>query len=210
MALNGIASSAADESSRSGVLARAAGLAPEQRAQIRQSIAGQWAMSDPDGAVAWMHSLPADEQKPVRESIGQMMLMTKPALAADVMMEGADEKDRPRLYDRIASQWGQQDARAAGEWLTKQPQGPELDGARRSFARVVAQRDPAAAFDWARSVQDEKQRTESVTQIYQIWRAKDAPAAQAALGSSGLSPEQVQQLREQQPPQSTAPLNIGR
>ena len=202
MALNGIAMSASDDASRRRLIERTASLPPEQRAQIRQSVAGQWAMSNPDDAVAWIRSLPADEQKPVRASAGQMMLMMKPALGAEFMLEGSDEKDRPHLYDQVASTWAQQDARAAGEWLTKQPQGPELDGAGRSFARVVAQRDPAAAMDWARSVQDENQRADSVGQIYQMWRGKDVKAAEAALATSGLPPEKLKEIQAMQPPKS--------
>ncbi|MEO8352490.1 MAG: hypothetical protein ABI680_12210, partial [Chthoniobacteraceae bacterium] len=208
-ALRGIASSAGDDASRRRLLERTAALPPEQQAQIRQNVASQWAMSDPDAAVAWIRSLPAEEQKPVRESAGQMMLMMKPALGAEVLLEGAADEDKPGVYDRIAGQWGAQDPKAAGEWLMNQPQGPELDGARRSFARVVAQRDPAAAFDWARSVQDEAQRVESVGEVYQMWRQKDAAAADAALGSSGLPPAQVQQFRETKPPQSTGPNRAG-
>jgi len=53
-------------------------------------------------------------------------------------------------------------------------------------------------------VQDENQRFESVGQIYQIWRAKDGTAANAALAGSGLPPDKVKQIQEmQQPQQST-------
>ncbi len=212
-ALNGIASSAQDNASRQRIIDRSAGLPPNQRAQVRQNIASLWAMSDPEGAVGWIRSLPADEQKPLRESAGQMMLMVNPGLGAEILLEGAAEKDKPRLYDRVAGQWAQQDVRAAGEWLTKQPQGPELDGARRSFAAVAAQRDPAAALDWARSVQDEQQRAASITQIYQVWRNRDSKAADAALNTSGLSADLVQQLRATKPPASPSakppPLNNG-
>ena len=195
MALNGIAQSASDESSRRRLIERTASLPPEQRNQLRQGLVSQWAMSNPDEVVTWIRSLPADEQKPVRESAAQMMLMSKPAAAADFMLEGANEKDRPQLYDRVVMQWAGQDPRAAGEWLTKQPQGPELDGARRTFATIVAQRDPAAAMDWARSVQDENQRTESVGQVYQMWRGKDPKAADAALTGSGLPPEKLKAIQ---------------
>ena len=203
MALGGIAMSAQDDTSRRRLLDRTASLPPEQRNQLRQGAIGQWAMSNPEEAVAWVRSLPADEQKPVRESAGQMMLMMKPALAADFMLEGAEEKDKPQIYDRVVMQWAGQDARAAGEWLTKQPQGPELDGARRTFATVVAQRDPSAAMDWARSVQDQDQRTQSVGQVYQMWRGKDPKAADAALGAAGLPPDKLKELREAQPAAST-------
>lgn len=198
-ALNGIAMSAQEESSRRRLIERTASLPPEQRTQLRQGLVGQWAMSNPEDVVAWVRSLPADEQKPVRESAAQMMLMTKPAAAADFMLEGAEEKDRPQLYDRVVMQWAGQDARAAGEWLTKQPQGPELDNARRTFATVVAQRDPAAAMDWARSVQDETQRAHSVGQVYQMWRGKDPKAAETALAASGLPADKLQEIQAAQP-----------
>ncbi|MEO6741081.1 MAG: hypothetical protein ABIP20_12570, partial [Chthoniobacteraceae bacterium] len=212
-ALLGIASSAQDDTSRRRLLDRSAALPPDQRARIQRNIASQWAMSDPEADVGWIRSLPADEQKPLRESAGQMMLMVNPGLGAEILLEGAADHDKPRLYDRVAGQWAQQDVRAAGEWLNQQPQGPELDGARRSFAAVAAQRDPAAAFDWARSVQDEQQRTASITQIYQVWRNRDSKAADAALNTSGLSADLVQQLRAIKPPISSGakppPLNNG-
>jgi hypothetical protein len=196
MALNGIASSAIDETSRVRLLDHAASLPPEQCAQIRGMVSRQWAMTDPDGALNWMRSLPTEEQKPVRETVGRVLLMTKPALGAEVLLQNADEKEKPGLYDEIASLWAQQDARAAGEWLTKQSQGSELDRARRSFARVVTQLDPAAAMDWARSVQNEEQRTKSLVQIYRQWHERDAAAADAALKLSGLEPEKVNELGE--------------
>jgi hypothetical protein len=205
MALSGIASGMADDASRRRLIERTASLPPEQQAQIRQSLLGQWSMSNPDEAVAWIRSLPADEQKPLRDSAGMRIMNVKPALGAEVMLEGADEKDKPHLYDQVAMQWAQMDARAAGEWLTKQPQGPELDGARATYARVVASRDPAAAMDWARSVQDEKRRAESVTSVYQMWRVKDPTAAEAALAATGLPPDQVKQIREAPSPQPTGP-----
>ena len=109
-------------------------------------------------------------------------------------------------------QWANQDPRAAGEWLTKQPQGPELDGARRTFANIVGQRDPAAAMDWARSIQGEDERAQSVGQVYQMWRGKDAKAADTALAASGLPADKLKEIQEMQSPQPTdappAPVQV--
>ena len=198
MALNGIAGSTSDPAARQRLLERTVSLPVEQRNALRQTVASQWAMSDPDAAVAWIHSLPAEEQKPVREQAAQMMLMVKPAAGAALMLEGAEDKDKAQVYDRVVMQWANQDARAAGEWLAQQPQGPELDGARATYARSIAQRDPAAAMDWARSVQDEKQRPDSIGTVYQMWQGKDPAAAEAALKASGLSVEQMKTIREGQ------------
>jgi hypothetical protein len=206
-ALSGIAMSAQNDTARRRLLDRAASLPPEQRAQIQQGIVGQWAMMDSEGAVKWIRSLPPEEQKPLRSSAGSMMMMSKPAMGAELMLEGADEKERPGIYDRIVGQWGYQDPKGAGEWLSKQPQGPELDGARRSYAMVVSQRDPAAAMDWASSVRDPEQRSQSVEQVYQQWRTKDANAANAALDKSGLPAERIKELMATPVPEK--PINRG-
>jgi hypothetical protein len=203
MAMSGIANSANNETSRKRLLDRAQTLAPEQRNQIRQGIVGQWAMSDSDAAIKWIHSLPADEQKPVRESAANMMLMMQPAKGAELLLEGAEEKDKPRLYDRVVGQWAWQDSKAAGEWLSKQSQGPELDDARRTYSMAVAQKDPSAAMDWAKSVQNPEQRNQSVEMVYQQWRTKDVAAADTALDATDLPPEKIKQLKSAPAPTST-------
>lgn len=205
MALNGIAGSASDDASRRRLLDRAAGMPAELRQKIQNPIASQWVMTDPEGAMKWIRSLPKEDQKGVRENAGSMMLMMRPAVAADFMLEGVEEKEKGRIYDRVAGQWAHQDAKAAGEWLTKQPQGPELDGARRTYSMIVASKDPAAAMDWAKSVQNEDQRGESISQIFLTWRIRDAAAAEAALDASGLPAEKVKQLKDTKPPLKSPP-----
>ena len=74
---------------------------------------------------------------------------------------------------------------------------------------VVAQRDPAAAMDWARSVQNEEQRSQSVGLVYQMWSGRDAKAADAALATSGLPPDKLKEIQAMQPPKSTsAPVSV--
>jgi hypothetical protein len=209
MALQGIAGSATNDASRKRLIDRATGLPQEQRAQIYQGLVGPWAMMDSEAAVKWIRTLPAEEQKPLRDSAGQMMMMMKPALGAELLLEGAEEKDKPQIYDRVAGQWAFQDARAAGEWLMKQPQGPELDGARRSYAMAVVNKDAAGAMDWAKSVQKPEQREQAVEQVFQVWRGKDTAAAEAALESAGLPPEKVQKLKESKPPVKTGAMRLG-
>lgn len=207
-ALRGIANSASDDASRDRLLERSASLPAGQRDPLRNDLMGRWVMNNPEEAVAWIRSLPADEQKPVRENTGMILLMTKPAMGADFMLEGAEQKRLPHIYTQIADTWARQDSRAAGEWLNKQPQGPELDNARSTYATIVAQSDPALAMDWARSVQDEKGREGSISQVYLQWRKKDPKAADTALNAAGLPPEKLQQIR--QTPQSTEPGNLTR
>ena len=131
-------------------------------------------------------------------------MMMSPALGAEIMLEGADTKEKIRTYNQIVSRWASMDARAAGEWLGKQPQGPELDGAVSQYATMVVSRDPASAMEWARSVQNETGRADTISQVYRQWKAKDTAAADAALNASGLPPDKVQQIRQSPLPQATA------
>jgi hypothetical protein len=110
-------------------------------------------------------------------------------------LEGVSEKDRGRVVDSIVCYWSQRDVSAAGEWLAKQSQGPELDMARGTYAKAAALSDPAAAMDWAKSITAEDQRASSVEQVYNAWKKKDAAAADAALNASGLSEEKIQMVR---------------
>jgi hypothetical protein len=43
---------------------------------------------------------------------------------------------------------------------------------------------------------NEKQRTESIVQIYREWHGRDAAAADAALKSAGFQPENVKEFGE--------------
>lgn len=203
-ALQGIASSAMNGEARLRLLERTTSLPQGERSQLQQTVVDAWAVSDPEGALTWIRSLPSEEQNELRESAGRRALRMKPALAAEFLLEGATETEKPQFYVWIAQQWASEDPRAAGEWMLKQPQGAELDGARQTFAYTISNKDPAGAMDWAKSVQEEKRRAQAVEQIFQQWRIKDATAAEAALASSGLPKEKVQQLIESLP---TAKVN---
>ena len=196
MAINGISSIGGDERSRRRLIERAESLAPEMRQKIHEHAVRSWAMMDAEEAIKWIRSRPAEEQPALRTAAGQMALMSDPQRGADLLMEGVTDKDRPRIYDMVVGQWAHRDPRAAAEWLTKQPQGEELDNARRTFVSIVGQRDPAAAMDWAKSIVNEDQRKQSVQQAYANWHKRDASAAEAALDASGLPAEKISSIRE--------------
>lgn len=196
MALNGISMSSSSESARKRLLERTSTLPGKTRDPIRQSVLSQWAMMDSEAALKWLGTLPADEQKPLRKTVGQTLMMMNPTQGAELLLKDASEEEKPQLYDQAVQQWAFQDAKAAGEWLTKQPQGPELDNARMTYARVVASKEPAAAMDWAKSITKPESRDLSVQQVYQVWKPRDAKAADAALDSSGLAPETIDNIRK--------------
>ncbi len=198
MAISGISMSGMNAEGRRRLLDRSGTLPEKTRDAIRQNALSQWAMMDSDEALKWLRSLPAEEQKPLRQSVAQSVMMMDPKKGGEALLQDATEEEKPRLYDQIVGQWAYQDAKASGEWLTKQPQGPELDSARMTYATIVAQKDPAAAMDWAKSVTKPESREQAIGQVYQRWKQRDATAAEAALGTSGLSPESIGNIRKSQ------------
>jgi hypothetical protein len=208
MAMMGIANAGTDENSRMRLLELSASQPEKTRDALRQTALSRWAMMEPDAALAWLKKLPAEEQKPLRQSISQSMMMMNPKQGAELMLQDATEEEKPRIYDQAIGQWAFQDPKAAGQWLLEQPQTPALDNARMTFARSVAMKEPATAMDWAKSVTKPEYRESSVAQVYQMWKQRDANAAEAALGASGLTPEAMERARASGDPSKARDLQI--
>lgn len=196
MALNGISQTAYDDASRTRLMDEIAKLPDEvERKEARAAILGQLAMMEPDQAIKMTADLPADERKDVSQRVGTMLMMSDPERGATYLLENAEPDKKGPVYQQIVSQWVNTDANKAGAWLGAQPQTPELDGARSSFATQVAARDPESAMAWANTVTEENQRSQAVEQVFTTWKKKDEAAATAALQSSGLSPEKIESIR---------------
>ena len=57
--------------------------------------------------------------------------------------------------------------------------------------------DPEAAMEWAKSITTDGTRQNSIRNVYQQWSRRDADAANAALGNSGLPSEKIEEIRNQ-------------
>ena len=106
-------------------------------------------------------------------------------------------------YSNTISSWAFNDANAAGNWLGRQDQGPELDQARQQFATSVAQKDPESAMAWANAVTDDTKREFAVQQVYMQWKSKDADAANSALVETDVSEQKKAELLEMEAPKVT-------
>jgi hypothetical protein len=152
-------------------------------------------MMEPGAALSWLKTLPAAEQKPLRSSLANSVMMMNPKQGADLLLKDAPAEERPAIYDQVVSRIAWQNPKSAGEWLLEQPQGAELDSARMSFATIVAKKEPATAMDWAKSVTKPELRESSISMVYATWKQRDAAAADAAVSNSGLSAEAIERVR---------------
>lgn len=197
MALAGMfQSSLFDDAKLQRILSKVESLPDEaERKQAKQMMLGQWVMMAPEQAVAWVKNQPQDEQADLRESMGTMLMMSDPKKGAAFMLEGVSDEEKPACYSRIMDHWAGMDTNAAGTWLKEQPQGPQLDEARRSFVNAASQKDPQTAMEWAGTITNPDLRVSATSMAYQAWKKKDAAAADQALGRSGLDETQIQALK---------------
>jgi hypothetical protein len=200
MALNGIAQTAFDDSSRQRLMDEI-GKLPDatERKEARGSVLGQLAMMEPEKAIELSASLPEDERHAVASQVGRMMMMSDPKKGAEFLLQNAPGPDKSNAYTEVVSQWAGQDPNAAGAWLGAQPQTPELDGARGRFAATVADRDPESAMAWAKTITSEERRADAIGEVYGTWRKKDEATANAALEASGISAEKIASFRALDP-----------
>lgn len=200
MALTGMCQTALFDDSKRQALLRRIDAMPDlaERTQARQMLLSQWVMLAPDDATAWVRQQPAAEQHELRDSIGTMFLMSDPQKGAAFVLEGATAEEKPALYAKVAGSWGAMNPDAAATWLAGQGNGPELDQARSTLARTMAERNPTAAMDQVKAITDADQRFMAASQVHSVWQAKDAAAADKALEGAGLTDEQLQQIRSPQ------------
>ncbi|HEX2747654.1 MAG TPA: hypothetical protein VHM91_06630 [Verrucomicrobiales bacterium] len=206
MALTGIFQSASDPDQRRALLQMANSLPDEsERIEARKTMAGQWMMTSPDEATAWVKEQSAQEQAALRESTGNMLMMSDPKKAAAFILEGATGEELPGRYGSVILKWATRDINAAGTWLREQPQGPQLDEARRMFVTVASQKDPGSAMAWAGTITDSFERAGAVTMAWQAWQKTDPAAADRALAGTNLTEEQKNAVRSSTTSTNTSP-----
>lgn len=197
MALMGIALSSVDAEKRKAVLARSESLDPDTKLTLRQQVVSQWAYADPGEVMEWLRAQPAEDRSSVTDRVSYALMGNNPEKAAAFLMEDATEDNLGRRYSAIVSAWANRDPIAAGEWLNRQPKSAAQDQARMNFANHVIRIDPAAAMEWAKSIEGEGMRQNSVQNVYQQWRRRDADAAESALVNSGLPDDKIEKIRTQ-------------
>jgi len=202
MAMQGLGQAIWDEGRRAEILAKINSLEEgDEKTQIRSSVVSQWAQMDPEGALEWAASLDERDRSATVQQIAQSLRWSDPQRSGELMLsEATTPEERSQAYVSTISSWANNDPNAAGEWLGKQEQGPELDQARRQFATSVVQKDPESAMAWADAIADDQKRSDAVQNIYIQWRSNDEAAANAAIEDLDLSAARLDELKAMEVP----------
>ncbi|MDB6132709.1 MAG: hypothetical protein JWM59_952 [Verrucomicrobiales bacterium] len=162
------------------------------RLQARRAVVEHWAQRDPAAAAEWVDAAqPAWERTRLMDSLGYAWLQSDPAAAADWWLRRAPGPD---TLVKIINVWAQEDPNAAGTWLSRQPPGPQSDTARMTFARQVADLDPASALRWAETVTDPTQREGTIDHIWETWHARDTAEANTFLNTSNWPADRLARM----------------
>jgi hypothetical protein len=87
-------------------------------------------------------------------------------------------KDQSAL-ETLIENWAGYDQSAAGEFLNRQPAGPDKDKTRRILALRTTAISPEGALKWAESISDESLRATTSEQVLKTWRDYDPLEAAA-------------------------------
>ena len=93
----------------------------------------------------------------------------------------SQEDARASATQALASRWVNYDAVSASEWIGSLPGGKSRDLAVSSLVGGIADTDPAMAFEWANTTQEETTRSSLLERSLQSWRQLDPEAARTTI-----------------------------
>jgi hypothetical protein len=146
--------------------------------------------------------LPSLTDKIIREQAAEMLgrhrmkTAPDPATAADAWLANPNGLSPQRIQALIVDAWSLQALDAAGEWLNHRPRTPERWDAVEQFSRRALSVDPAAAFTWLGTIENETERHRRTARLFDRWERTDPVRATSFAQTSGWNPAQMQWIEE--------------
>ena len=95
------------------------------RNKFAANVARQWAIKDPQGALAWARGLSSNRSREnALSQIVSVVSHSNRALAIEIAESESDLQLRNRMASMIAGSWTREDPAAALEWIGTQEEGP--------------------------------------------------------------------------------------
>ncbi|MCI0539919.1 MAG: RNA polymerase sigma factor [Verrucomicrobiales bacterium] len=117
-----------------------------------EQVAALWAQTDPDGALAWLQTLPVGEAKTRSlDAISKSLAEADPQKAAE-LVSSLPPPQRRHFLDEIASSWARKDLAGALAWA-EQLEARDRKAASPSIFEQWVQSDPKAAAAYAQKAQ---------------------------------------------------------
>ncbi|BCU78792.1 hypothetical protein [Luteolibacter sp. LG18] len=146
-------------------------------------IAGEWAKSDPQAALAWAESLQGRDKTQAMTAVVRELATSDPqkAVTMAAAMEGDAQKD---AYASIASQWGAKDFTAAEAWIKSLPADQQASAMAEAIGSL-ANTDPQLASQKIASMADGREKQDAINSVVNSWSREDPKAAATWLLAQG-------------------------
>lgn len=141
-----------------------------------------------DSLTEWMDEAKFTEKEKSQFAAGLSWFTTKTDTGRWVEWMGSNLPAGEMLEPvrEVVGEWTQQDYVAAGQWLSKSPDGPAKTAAVQAYAAAVAEYEPQIAVQWALTLPPGHARDEAMRDIYSNWPSKDPEGAAAFAREHGL------------------------
>ena len=154
--------------------------AKTRRGGVRTALT-QWAMEDPEGALAFFESRDWEEEfgEDLRDDLVSSWSFVDPKAALDWRLRTVrDGADRGAVVAPDLSRWIAQDPQSATDWIEKQPADLLTDALCEGAAEQMRLHGKyEQALQWAGQIGEAQSRGSRMGRIYQRWRDADRAAA---------------------------------
>ena len=99
------------------------------------------------------------------DSVGENLIATSPRATLAWMGNALDAEQQSQRIPEAVVAWANRDVEAASTWLGGQEPSPVMDQTIARFATSASDLDPAAAVAWAKEIQDEDLREETLREV---------------------------------------------
>ena len=171
---------------------------PDMKRGAFQSVSDQILRGDPAKAAEFVKAYAnedyaRDAVRNVADTLARKDVQSGLAFANDLT-----GKAQAKAIGSVVNQWLDADNGAgavdAAKYVESLPAGANRDAGARELARQSVRDDPQTAIAWASSIQDVKEKEDTLVDVGRRYMREDPAAAQAWLAQSGLSAEAQQQV----------------
>lgn len=169
----------------------------EQRNNLINYFAGQWAHYEPEKAASWVMQMPSGPARTqALEVLGQAWSEVNPAQAADFAVKLPPGPERQTALKQAISKWTMDDPSQASKWILQFNAHEDFDQAVASLATSsnVMYQNTSLALSWAATIQNPTLRGQTTTAIVLNWYATNPSAA---LNYVNTAPELTNEARQE-------------
>lgn len=163
---------------------------PTRKLELSREAAVNLSKHHPEQAAAFLEQLPAEAQPAAAAKMIPSLVGRDPQSAL-ALAEKLPEEARATHVNLVSHAWAREDAQASLRWATAQPAGPQRDAAASGVVSALYEKEPRTAYPLAREISDKETRVSQLQAVFGSWMFNDAGAAQLAIASSGLPPDEL-------------------